>query len=103
MLKVIVQGVAALLVLASVSVADPTFSGEGVVDAIKSKEQKLTITHGPIKGLMEGMTMDFAVIDPLLLNEVKVGSKIKFTLTKDNRGQLLVTDLDQVATTNVKK
>lgn len=103
MLKIIASGIAALFVLASVSVADATFSGEGVVNAIKSKEQKLTITHGPIAGLMEGMTMDFAVMDPLMLNEVKAGSKIKFTLSKDSRGNLLVTDLEQVTTTSVKK
>ncbi len=72
------------------------FPGEGTVNAVKTKEKKLTISHGPIKGLMDAMTMDFPVTDPAMLNEVKQGSKIKFVLTKEKDGKLVISDLEAV-------
>ena len=78
-------------------VAADTFSAEGVVNAVKNKENKLNITHGPVVGLMSGMTMDFAVVDPSMLDLVKAGSKIRFTLSRDSVGNLVVIDLEQVA------
>lgn len=101
MLKISALGILAFLASASIPAAE-NFKAEGVVNAIKSNEQKLNITHGPIAGLMSGMTMDFAVMDPLLLNDVKPGNKIRFTLTKDGRGNLIVTDLEPVFTTTTK-
>lgn len=47
--------------------------------------------------------MDFMMLDPLMLEDVKVGSKIKFTLTKDDRGNLIVTDLEKVSMTRAGK
>ena len=95
-------GFAALLVLTP-ALAVNTFNAEGVVNNVKTKEKKLTITHGPVDGLMEGMTMDFAVLDPLMLDAVKVGNPIKFTLTKDNSGNLVITNLEPLATSTPRK
>lgn len=102
MLKISALGILALVAPASIPAAE-NFKAEGVVNAIKSNEQKLNITHGPVAGLMSGMTMDFTVQDPLLLNEVKPGSKISFTLTKDGRGNIIITDLEPILTTTTKK
>ena len=95
--------VGALFMAASVAVAADDFSAEGTVNTVKAKDKKLNITHGPVKGLMDGMTMDFAVLDPAMLEEVKSGSKIKFTLTKDKSGNLVITDLEPLTTASAKK
>ncbi len=70
------------------------FSAEGTVNSINSSSQKLTISHGPIKGLMDAMKMDFRVADPAMLDDVSIGNKIKFTLEEDNKGNLTITDLE---------
>ena len=45
-----------------------------VIKAIKADSNKLTISHGPIKSMgMDGMTMDFIVSDPGMLEIVKEG------------------------------
>lgn len=80
------------LSLVSFSAMAEEYAGEGTVNAIKGK--KLSITHGPIKGLMDGMTMDFAVADPAMIEEVAAGNKIKFTLEKDKTGNLIISDLE---------
>ncbi len=83
-------------VLLSFSAYAEDYPGEGTVNAVKSSEKKLTISHGPIKGLMDAMTMDFAVADPAMLDEVKKGSKIKFVLTKEKDGKLVISDLEPI-------
>ena len=102
MKKIFALGIAGMLALAPV-VAAENFSAEGVVNAVKAKDKKLNITHGPIAGLMSGMTMDFVVVDPAMLDAVSAGSKIKFTLAKDSQGNLVVTDLEKVTVTSTKK
>lgn len=84
------------LLAVSFAVTAEDFPGEGTVNAVKSKEKKLTISHGPIKGLMDAMTMDFPVTDPAMLDEVKQGSKIKFILTKEKDGKLIISDLEPI-------
>ena len=90
-------------VLASVfllALQAPVFAGdqheaEGVVKKIKSDDKKLTISHGPIKTLgMDGMTMDFAVYDPAMLDEVEEGHKISFVLEEDKSGNLVIMELE---------
>lgn len=102
MKKLFALGIAGMLAFAPVIAAE-NFSAEGVVNAVKAKDKKLNITHGPIAGLMSGMTMDFVVADPAMLDVVSAGSKIKFTLTKDAQGNMVVTDLEKVAVTSTKK
>ncbi len=78
----------------------PVFAGdqheaEGVVKKIKSSDKKITISHGPIHSLgMDGMTMDFPVFDPAMLDEVQEGHKISFVLEKDKSGNLVIMELE---------
>jgi Cu/Ag efflux protein CusF len=52
---------------------------DGEVTRINKDTKKLTIRHGPMPHLdMPAMTMVYAVKDPVMLDQVKVGSKIKF-------------------------
>lgn len=49
---------------------------------------------------MGAMEMDFSVADPAMLDDVDVGSKIKFTLEEDNKGNLTITDLEVTGTSS---
>jgi len=76
-------------------------STSGTVNAVK--DGKLNISHGPIKSMnMDGMTMDFAVADPAMLEDVKPGSKIDFTLTTNAKGGFVITDLEVTGTSTAK-
>lgn len=66
---------------------------EGVIRKIDQANKKITIKHGEIKNLdMPGMTMVFQVKDPVMLDTVKVGDKVKFRVEKDG-GALVITDI----------
>lgn len=59
--------------------AKPAASSEGTVRKIDKTAGKLTIAHGPLENLgMPGMTMAFRVSDAAMLDQVKVGDKIRF-------------------------
>lgn len=66
---------------------------EGTVNEVKSKAGKLNITHGPISGLMDAMTMDFEVVDPSMTDDVKKGDKVRFTVEKATGGRFVITDI----------
>ena len=58
-------------------------SAEGEVRRIDKEQKKLTIRHGPIANLdMPAMTMVFQVQDAAVLDQVKVGDKIRFNAEK---------------------
>lgn len=78
------------------------FTGEGTVSAVKLKEQRLTITHAGIKELAGETTRDFAVLDPGMLEEVQVGNKIKFSVSQESDGTLVITDFEMVLAPLVK-
>jgi Cu/Ag efflux protein CusF len=77
----------------AVSAEDAMSSGE--VRKIDKSAGKMTIKHGPLKNLgMDGMTMVFRVTDPGMLDQVKVGDRIRFVAEQPN-GQLTVTRLEK--------
>ena len=52
---------------------------EGEIRKVDKEAKKLTIRHGPLSNLdMPAMTMVFQVKDPTMLDQVKVGDKIRF-------------------------
>ncbi len=58
---------------------------EGEVRKVNKEDGKITIKHGEIKNLdMPPMSMVFQVKDPALLNKVKAGDKVNFTVDKIN-------------------
>lgn len=70
--------------------ADMTY---GEVRKIDKEAGKITLKHGKIENLdMPGMTMVFQVKSKSLLDDVKVGDKVKFKAAKEN-GKLTVTDI----------
>jgi Cu/Ag efflux protein CusF len=67
---------------------------EGTVKKIDKSAGKLTISHGPLESLgMPAMTMVFRAAEPTLLDQVKVGDKIRFAAEKVG-GVLTVTSLE---------
>jgi len=83
---------------ASVAIAGKQGSGEGTVDKVNKKTEKITITHGQLGGLMGPMTMDFSVLDPSMLSDVSAGDKIKFTV-EESSGNYVVTDVQVLGKT----
>lgn len=66
---------------------------EGEIRKIDKEQGKLTVRHGPIRNLdMPGMTMVFGVKDRSLLDNIKIGDKVRFTAVKES-GKLLITDI----------
>jgi len=64
---------------------------EGVVRKVDKDAGKLTIKHGPIPSMdMPPMTMVYRVSDPAMLDQVKPGDAIRFTMDKVG-GQYTVT------------
>ena len=58
---------------------------EGEVRRIDKAQGKLTLRHGPLANLdMPAMTMVFKTADPSLLDGLKVGDKVWFTVENVN-------------------
>lgn len=70
---------------------------EGEVKKIDKEAGKLTLRHGELKNLnMSAMTMVFRVKDPAMLDQVKVGDKVKFAAERAN-GAITVVQLQPAA------
>lgn len=83
------------MILAGQVLAGDEHKAEGVIKAIKADSNKLTISHGPIKSMgMDGMTMDFIVSDPGMLEVVKEGQNVSFMIEVDKKGNFIITDIE---------
>ena len=67
---------------------------DGEVRRVDKDAKKITIKHGPLEKLdMPAMTMVFQVQDPAMLDQVKVGDKVKFQAEKVG-GAFTITKLE---------
>lgn len=58
---------------------------DGEIKKVDKEAGKITIRHGELKALgMPAMTMAFRAKDPAMLDQVKVGDKVKFMAEKIN-------------------
>jgi Cu/Ag efflux protein CusF len=65
---------------------------DGEVRKIDLGAKKITLKHGEIRNLdMPPMTMVFQVKDPAMLQTVKVGDKVKFTVENANGAMTVLT------------
>ena len=73
----------------------PESMSTGEVKKVDKSAGKMTIKHGPLENLGMGeMTMAFRVKEPVTLDQVNVGDKIRFVAEQPN-GQLTVTKLEK--------
>jgi Cu/Ag efflux protein CusF len=78
------------------SIGTSTEMTEGEVRKIDKANKKITIKHSEITNLdMPGMTMVFQVKDPLMLDTLKAGDKVKFRVEKVG-GAMVITDIQSV-------
>lgn len=74
--------------------AAKTAMSDGEIKKIDREAAKLTIKHGELKNLgMPGMTMVFRVQPATMIDQVKVGDKVRFVAEKV-AGALTVTSLE---------
>jgi mono/diheme cytochrome c family protein len=73
---------------ASATHLPPSVTGEGTVVAVVPANQQLVVEHGEIKDFMEAMTMGYKVNPPSLLDLVKAGDPVRFTI--DTQAQAIV-------------
>ena len=57
-----------------------TVVGDGKVIATVPNASQIVVEHGEIKGFMEAMTMGYRVDPPTLLEGLKQGDKVRFTI-----------------------
>src|SRR5207244_12878556 len=60
-------------------------TAEGKVVALLADSDQIVIDHGEIKDFMDAMTMGYKVSSRALLEGIKAGDKIRFTLDTDMR------------------
>ncbi|MBI4525382.1 MAG: copper-binding protein [Deltaproteobacteria bacterium] len=60
--------------------AQQTVVGEGKVIATVPNASQIVVEHGEIKGFMEAMTMGYRIDPPSLLEGLKFGDKVRFTI-----------------------
>lgn len=53
---------------------------DGLIKKVDKSAGKLTVAHGTLPSGMQGMTMAFRVKDPVWLDTVKEGQKIRFAI-----------------------
>jgi Cu/Ag efflux protein CusF len=70
--------------------------GEGVVKAVDTEERRIRIEHGPITGTlqMSGMAMAFRVAPGIDISGFAPGTKVKFTLTRDENRQFVIEKIE---------
>ena len=85
--------VAMLLVFSLPVLAQSLADGE--IRKVDKDAKKITIKHGPIPAIdMPAMTMVFQVKDPAMVDQVKVGDKVKFEAELLPGGRTIVTRIE---------
>jgi Cu/Ag efflux protein CusF len=81
------------------SQADPqseAFDGAGRLTKISPNAKHVTILHGDIDGLMEGMEMSFPLGDSVRLGAISIGDSIQFRVRVVNEGGFFIEIMDVV-------
>lgn len=76
-------------------VTTATHRGVGIVEEVNLEKRAVKINHEAIKGYMEAMSMEFRTRNPALLNDLKPGDRIEFTL-EVTAGIVVVTDIKKL-------
>lgn len=69
--------------------AERLYDIKGKVVAVDAQKSSVTLDHDDIPGLMQAMTMEFAVPDPKVLAGIAVGDSVRGRIRKDEGGYVL--------------
>ena len=61
------------------------YEGVGVIVAVLPRNSRVVVDHEEIEGFMSAMEMSYMVSPATLLQGVKPGDKVRFTLDADER------------------
>lgn len=67
-----------------------TYEGVGVIEEVNTETATVQINHDEIKGYMPPMSMPYKVKDKSLLDQVKTGDKVDFTIEDSSAGTFLI-------------
>ncbi|HWF43943.1 MAG TPA: copper-binding protein [Candidatus Kapabacteria bacterium] len=70
--------------------------GRGLVQAIDSSGKSVTLDHNDIPGIMDAMAMSYPVESPQLLQGVKPGDSVIFTLKEPEPGEYVVSAISSI-------
>jgi Cu/Ag efflux protein CusF len=62
-----------------------TVVAEGKVIAVVPGSSEIVLTHGEIKGFMDAMTMGYPTQSPSLLEGIKAGDRVRFTIDTEEK------------------
>jgi Cu/Ag efflux protein CusF len=82
--------------VAAVPAGEREFKGTGIVRAGMTDLGLMVITHGDIPGYMPPMTMGFRTASPAILESVKPGDAVRFTL-RGTPPNLAITAVEKTA------
>jgi Cu/Ag efflux protein CusF len=82
--------------VAAVPAGEREFKGAGIVRAGMADLGLMVITHGDIPGYMPPMTMGFRTASPAILESVKPGDAVRFTL-RGTPPNLAITAIEKTA------
>jgi len=72
-----------------------TLPATGTVKSVDAAAGKLVIDHDPIPALKwPRMVMDFRLADKALAGKVKMGDKVRFTMTEGDQGAYVITAIE---------
>ncbi len=77
------------------SASSQTAAGEGKVIATVPGSNQLVVEHGEIEGVMDAMTMGYPADPPSLLQGLKPGDRIRFTMDVPKKTIVQVEKLDK--------
>jgi Cu(I)/Ag(I) efflux system periplasmic protein CusF len=93
-MKVFAAAVVLILGIVSMPTLAQSGKADGDIRKVNKEASELTIKHGPFEGIdMGGMTMTFSVKDNAILDKVKIGDRVNFTVSMKG-GEMVVTDVD---------
>ena len=70
---------------AETAAATKLFEGIGTVVTVEAGKSRVVLDHEEIKDLMAPMVMSYQVMPPTLLENIKAGDKVRFTIDPDKR------------------
>ncbi len=88
--KLIVVLLFGLLMFAACRKPTVVYQGVGMVEEVNKDIATVQINHEEIKGLMPAMSMPYRVKDKALLDMVKPGDKVDFTVEDGSSGIYLI-------------